>query len=70
MMPRGRIAALRASACALAALASLGFGAAHADALDLVGEIQTPEGLEHSVYANYASRSEFARVSVPADSTE
>ena len=49
---------------------SLGFGTAHADALDLVGEIQTPDGLKHSVYANYASRSSFASVTVPSDSTE
>ena len=56
--------------CALAVLASLGFGVAHADALDLVGEISTPDGLEHSVYANYASRSSFASVTAPSDSTE
>ena len=58
------------TACAIAVLISLGFGTAHANALDLVGEIQTPDGLKHSVYANYASRSAFASVTAPSDSTE
>ena len=56
--------------CALVVLVSLGFGVAHAESLILVGEIQTPDGLEHSVYANYASRSAFASVTAPSNSTE
>ena len=64
-----RGAGLQVIACALVVLASLGLGAAHAEsALDLV-EIRDSAGLEHGVYANYATRSGFASVSAPSDST-
>ena len=67
---RGCNEASVAATCAVIILVSLGFGVAHADALDLVGEISTPDGLKHSVYANYASKSSFASVTAPSDSTE
>ena len=54
----------------MAVLAPFGLGAAHAEgALDLV-EMRDSAGLEHGVYANYATRSGFASVSAPSDSTE
>lgn len=67
---RGHNVESQSVACAIVVLMSLGFSAVHADTLDLVGEISTPDGLEHSVYANYASRSAFASVTAPSDSTE